>query len=392
LKESISNYFIILVSALNLTMLLETHSIFGIVTFTLMVILVSMALKKYHFLYEEVSNDRTYREQIMNSLPVGIITFDDKKSIYTLNTTAERLLKIQEEEMQERVKNRKNATNKTFWDILTSKKVIQNVKTHYETEGKNYLLLVSQADLRNQYENRIGRIFFFIDITEIEELEKRIFQSEKLAVLGEISAKAAHEIRNPLTVIYGFLTIMKKSFSKSESDRYQVPLMLKEFERINSIIDEMLSIAKPKPPLLEETYIEEVIEEVILLYTSINNEIQFEVNLDHVPLLLDKRQITQVIYNLIRNGAEAIEDNGTISVYSKIQGQSFQLFIQDTGSGIPPDVQKTIFEPFSTSKDSGTGLGLTIVQRIIENHKGKVELFSSSEEGTTFLITLPLPK
>jgi two-component system sensor histidine kinase AtoS len=144
--------------------------------------------------------------------------------------------------------------------------------------------------------------------------------------------------------------------------------------------------------LLEETYIEEVIEEVIWLYTSINNEIQFEVNLDHVPLLLDKRQITQVIYNLIRNGAEAIEDNGTISVYSKIQGQSFQLFIQDTGSGIPPDVQKTIFEPFSTSKDSGTGLGLTIVQRIIENHKGKVELFSSSEEGTTFLITLPLPK
>jgi signal transduction histidine kinase len=391
LKESISNYFIILLSSLILTILLKTYPIFGIIIFTLVVVLISKALKEYHFLYEEVSMDRNYREQILNSLPVGIITFDDRRKTYTLNTSAERLLDITKEEVGEFVSSRnKTAPNRAFWDILSSKKITHNVKTPYQTARANYTLLVSQAELIDQYENSIGRIFSFIDITEIEDLEKRIYQSEKLALLGEISAKAAHEIRNPLTVIYGFLTIMKQSFSKSEQEQHQLPLMLKEFERINSIIDEMLSIAKPNPPWLAETYIGDIIEEVLTLYTGTTQELQFNLNIDRVPLLLDKRQITQVLYNLIRNSVEAIGEKGTVSIYSKIQDDTYELFIKDTGTGIPIEIRKTIFEPFLTSKDSGTGLGLTIVQRIIENHKGKIELYSSSEEGTTFLITLPL--
>jgi signal transduction histidine kinase len=97
------------------------------------------------------------------------------------------------------------------------------------------------------------------------------------------------------------------------------------------------------------------------------------------------------MYNLIRNSIEAIGGKGTISIYSHVQGESYRIYIQDSGSGIPKEIQKTIFEPFITTKDSGTGLGLTIVKRIVENHQGKIELFSSSEKGTTFIITFPIP-
>lgn len=389
LKESVSNYVIILASALILVILLVNHPIFSIILFTFVIILISNALREYHLLYEEVSVDKTFREQIMNSIPVGIATYDFRTHKYTLNTTAKQILEIESDQLKDVISKKKG--NKEFWNLFLSKNNINNKKLHYNTDTQHYQLLLSQADLLDQYDTAVGKIFSFIDITEIEELEKRIYQSEKLAILGEISAKAAHEIRNPLTVIYGFLTIMKQSFTDAQQRQYQIPLMLNEFERINTIIDEMLSIAKPKKPVLVESYLEGIVEDVLSLHKQTSSqEIQFDVELHHVPLLLDKRQITQVLYNLIRNSSEAIGNAGTISIYSKVNDNRYELFIKDNGSGIPLELQKTIFEPFLTSKDSGTGLGLTIVQRIIDNHGGTIELFESSQRGTTFLICLPL--
>ncbi|MBM6619152.1 two-component system sensor histidine kinase NtrB [Bacillus suaedaesalsae] len=389
LKESVSNYVIILASSLSLVTLLVTHPIFNIILFTFIIILISNALREYHLLYEEVSIDKAFREQIMNSIPVGIATYDFRKQKYTLNTTAKQILEIESDQLKEKI-NKKN-TNREFWDIFSSKYNIHNKKLHFNTVQNHYQLLVSRADLLDQYDTAVGKIYSFIDITEIEQLEKRIYQSEKLALLGEISAKAAHEIRNPLTVIYGFLTLMKQSLSDSDKNRFQVPLMLLEFERINSIIDEMLSIAKPKEPSLVEGYVEDILKDVLALYKqSSSQNINIDVDLHPIKLLLDKRQMTQVLYNMIRNSAEAIGFAGTISIFSKVTVDTYQIFIKDDGSGIPLELQKTIFEPFLTSKDSGTGLGLTIVQRIIENHGGSIKLFESSETGTTFIVSLPL--
>ncbi len=394
-RESLPNYLITLALALILVLLLESHPIFGLILFTFVIVLLSLAFRKYHLLYKEVSNDKTYREQILNSLPVGIITVDDITSDYYLNTSASRLLNMNHDEVKSLIASQNiPSSNQYFWELISSEKNIQGVKTTFSTPERDHHLLVSKSELIDQYNDLIGRIHYFIDITEIDALEKRIYQSEKLALLGEISARAAHEIRNPLTVIYGFITLMKESFTESERNRFHIPLLLKEFDRINSIIEEMLLLAKPNPPLLIESYMEDIIEEILPLYHQSNEtkELQFQVNLHRTPLLLDTKQMTQVMYNLIRNSSEAICSKGTISIYSKLQNESYQLFIQDTGTGVPTDLQKTIFEPFLTSKESGTGLGLTIVQRIIENHHGTIELFDSSENGTIFLITLPLPQ
>lgn len=394
LKESMSHYFIVLALSFILAILLVNQPIFGVILFTFVVVLFSIILRQYHLLYDQVSNDTIYREQIFNSLPVGSIIYDERILTYTLNSTAKQILNLTADDVNILTKSKRGLNeNKEFWDVLLSNKKTDNKKVHYTISGKTYLLLVSQSDLNDQFDMPVGRIVTFTDITEIEELEKKIYQSHKLALLGEISAKAAHEIRNPLTVIYGFLTIMKQSFTDAQKKQYQIPLMLNEFERINSIIDEMLSIAKPKKPVLVESYLEDIVEEVLALHNQTSNQdILFEVNLHHEPLLLDKRQITQVLYNLIRNSSEAISCKGTISIFSKLEDDSYQLFIKDNGGGIPLELQKTIFEPFLTSKDSGTGLGLTIVQRIIENLGGTIVLHESHNEGTVFLISLPMHK
>ncbi|MFZ3588982.1 two-component system sensor histidine kinase NtrB [Bacillus sp. DJP31] len=392
-RESLPNYMVTLALAPILMILLESYPITGLILFTFVIVLLSVAFRKYHLLYMEVSNDKTYREQILNSLPVGIITVNDITSENYLNTSASRLLNLTHNKVKELLESQNlPMSNQHFWELISSGKNIQNIKATFQLPNREHHLLVSKSELIDQNNNHVGRIHYFMDITEVEELEKRIHQSEKLALLGEISARAAHEIRNPLTVIYGFLTLMKESFTEAEREKFHIPLLLKEFDRINSIIEEMLLIAKPSAPLLTKSYLEDIIKGILPLYNQHDEKqkLEFNVNLHRVPLLLDPKQMTQVMYNLIRNSSEAIGGKGTISIYSKLLPESYQLFIRDTGFGIPIDLQKTIFEPFLTSKESGTGLGLTIVHRIVENHYGTIELFSSTENGTTFLIILPL--
>lgn len=267
--------------------------------------------------------------------------------------------------------------------------MLHNVKALYQTGDERHTLLVSQTELMNQYRQTIGRIFYFIDITESEELTKRMHQAEKLALLGELSARAAHEIRNPLTVIRGFLTFMKETISEREKEKYQIPLLLRELDRINGIIEEMLLTAKPSAPMVTEAYMEDIVREILPLFQQTSPQLQWHIRLERIPLLIDPKQMTQVLYNLLRNSIEAMKGHGTISIYSRVDHDRYEMYIEDSGNGIPKEIQPTLFDPFITTKESGTGLGLTIVKRIVENHGGTIELYKSNEKGTTFLLTLP---
>lgn len=391
LKESAINYLITLAVAFVLSILLERAPVFGIMIFTIIILFVSITFRKYFFLYEKMTKDKIYREQILNSLPVGIITVDNDSTNFSLNTAASSILEMDGEEVKKMVSVKEgDQSNASFWRILASQKICQNIKVPYVKEGRDHYLLVSQSELLDQERALIGRIFHFIDITATAELEKRIHQSEKLAVLGELAAGAAHEIRNPLTVIHGFVSLMKQSFTEKDKSKYQIPLLLKEFDRINTIVEEMLMIAKPGAPVLKSVFLEDVVKEIPYI-SAVQEGISLKIELERVPLMVDAKQMKQVFYNLIRNGREALEGEGTITIYSKQLENVYQIFVKDTGSGISEKMKQTIFDPFVTSKDTGTGLGLTIVQRIIENHHGKIEVQESSAAGTTFLITLPLP-
>lgn len=390
--EWLFTYGVTLLASLILVSLLLLNEYFGILLFTSVSLLLSLTFRQYGQLYEKVVNDKVYIEQLLNSLPIGIVTMDGATSINFINDSAATLLDLDKKEMKQMIeRERESEKNALFWDLFIHRVPFQQVKVPYKKDGEKKIFLTSQSNLLNLYGEKVGRTIFFLDITEIEELTKRMHQSEKLALMGEMAAKAAHEIRNPLAVIHGFLAFMNENLSKNDRAQYHIPLLLQEIDRINAIVEDMLLIAKPSAPMLKETYMETIVQDVLSLsqQTLEAKSIRVHVRLDRVPLSIDPKQMMQVLYNLLYNSIEAVGEDGTICLYSDV-GETYNMYVYDSGSGIPKDMQETIFEPFITTKSSGTGLGLTIVKRIIENHGGTIALHDSSEKGTTFVISLPI--
>ena len=390
-KETIFEYMIILGGAVILALSLPFYPMFGLAMFTAILVVLSIIFRKYSYLYEEVLKDKVFIEQLLNALPSGIIMNDKLKGNYFINESAVTLLSLGKKDIEHMLNERqKPKENKAFWELFLTSSPVTNKKIVYKTlETKTFLM--SKVQLKNRYDEHIGEITYFLDITEMEQLTKRIHQSEKLALMGEMAAKAAHEIRNPLAVIHGFLAFMNENLHERDREQYHIPLLLKEIDRINAIVEDMLLIAKPSAPVMKETYIETIVQDVLSLFqqTLEAKNIRVHVRLDHVPLQLDSKQMMQVLYNLLHNSIEAMEEGGTICIYSDVD-ETYNMYMYDSGSGIPTHMQATIFEPFITTKSSGTGLGLTIVKRIIENHGGTIALHDSSEQGTTFVIRLPI--
>jgi len=342
----------------------------------------------------KIIKDKAYRQQILNSLPVGIITMEDETNSIFANTSAKQFLDLDEKDICGYMEECPEY-NTEFWSMLNSGEIHENKKVLFGTKKTCYCFLVSQTQLFNEKNESIGRIFYFIDISDTEELEKRMHQSEKLALVGEVAAGAAHEIRNPLAVIHGFISLMNQSLSDEEKKRFYLPLLMKELERINYIIEEMLLLSKPGTPVMKKVSMQDIINELLPLITHSSkftekDKLIFDVKLQPHILKVDEKQIKQVLHNLIRNSMEAMDGEGVITIYSQVHDDNYYLYIEDNGKGIPLHMQQSLYQPFSTSKDSGTGLGLPIAQRILESHGGQIKLLSTSSRGTVFVIKLPL--
>ncbi|WP_163071024.1 sensor histidine kinase [Priestia flexa] len=339
--------------------------------------------------FHKITAEKTYREQILNSLPVGIITVDHCNNHLFLNAAVKKMLMISLSDVQHALHHEGN-DNEAFWRILREKKVKKHQKVTYQLNQEERCLLVSQSQLVDDENNVVGRIFHFIDITDTEQLECRMHQTEKLALVGELAAGAAHEIRNPLAVIHGFLSLMNHGLSVDERKSFQVELLLKELERINSIVEEMLMLAKPRAPVMKAKRIDYVLEEIISFITANNQAFTIQVEMEKAMVWIDDKQIKQVVYNLLRNSIEAMGGAGRMEITGMVKRNQYCIYLKDSGTGIPKEVQKSIFYPFTTSKENGTGLGLTIVKTILQNHGGDIELVETSEKGTTFMMTLPI--
>lgn len=342
--------------------------------------------------FATLSKEKLFREQILASIPIGIITVNDEKEEIEVNEKALALIGLNVEALNAALYNpfsRKN--NEEFWSWFHSKEFFQTRKTGLYSHQQIYQIIVSQTPLLDQNESIIGRIFYFMDISEMDRLEKRIYHSEKLALVGELAAGSAHEIRNPLAVIHGFVQLMQYNLNQKEQDKYHIPLLLQELERINRIVEDMLLLAKPGAPQVKCAHFQGILDEILpLIYPSLPPNVSLKVEMDPFVVRVDPGQMKQVFHNLIRNSMEAIGEEGEIRIYSQIEKDQVHIFVEDNGPGIQEEIRDNLFEPFVSTKETGTGLGLTIIQRIMESHHGEIELVKSSDKGTTFRITLPL--
>jgi two-component system, sporulation sensor kinase E len=237
-----------------------------------------------------------------------------------------------------------------------------------------------------------GIIGYGKDVTSLRLAEERLRRTEKLTVVGELSASVAHEIRNPLTSLKGFVQLLQVEDSKHQ---YYYKIMLDELNRINHIVSELLLLAKPQEIKFSRVDLHKALSDVLsLLNTEAHlNDIQIDFSTNFTELFIEcePNQLKQLFINIIKNAIEASSKGGRVSItLEKLENNYAQITVRDKGCGISKERLEKIGEPFYSSKDKGTGLGLTVSFKIVQSHKGTIRFESEQNEGT--IVTIELPK
>jgi PAS domain S-box-containing protein len=335
---------------------------------------------------------------VLDHISEGVITVNNDGIINGFNSGAEQMTGYKTEDVMGKsydeifIKGRTMFTKLTL--TLNTNKEYKDYKRKIETEYGIVFMLVSTKILRDGDGRKIGAMAIYKDITKIERLEEQIRQSDKLAVVGELAAGTAHEIRNPLTSIRGFVQLLLNDFPEGAHQRQYIELILSEITRINNIIKEMLLLAKPSDPKLEKVDFSRITNETISLIgaEAVMHGVEIKTFYEEIipNLFIDPSQIKQVLINIMRNAIQAMPQGGILEVHLKKVNGSIEIDIVDSGIGIPKDYLERIFDPFFTTKADGTGLGLPVSYRIMQNHDGQMKIYSESNKGTTVKLCFPI--
>jgi len=255
---------------------------------------------------------------------------------------------------------------------------------------------VTVSPLRDVKNQVIGRVVNFQDLTELRRLEVQSRRSERLAMIGQLAAGIAHEIRNPLASISGSVELLRQGPSPSDDDRTLMAIVHREIQRLNVLIGDLLDYANPRPPQPVDFDLGVMVEETLQVarreqaFASI--ELAFAVDRP-LPLHADPAKLRQVLWNLLRNAADAAALGGHhVKVDARREFDAITLVVADDGPGIPADQLTRIFDPFFTTKAKGTGLGLATCHAIIAEHGGHIDAASEPGKGTWMTVSLPRPR
>jgi signal transduction histidine kinase len=232
---------------------------------------------------------------------------------------------------------------------------------------------------------------------EIERLHRtQMSRAEHLATLGELATGLAHEIRNPLAGIAGVIEIIGRDLPTTSPARAVVKEVRVEIAQINRILTDLLQTARPHPPEIRRSDLNTTVEHAVMLarQQALSKPIQIELKKDPVlpEVEHDSGQIHQVLLNLLLNSIQAMEGSGKITVDLERQDESAAIVVTDSGKGIPPETLPNIFRPFYTTKGNGTGLGLSLARRIVEEHHGRIDVSSAIGKGSRFVVLLPFTR
>ncbi|ASS74298.1 hypothetical protein CIG75_04390 [Tumebacillus algifaecis] len=260
--------------------------------------------------------------------------------------------------------------------------------------GERILSDFEWSDLFDEQGLRVGAVLCFRDVTEEKKFQREIIQSEKLAVVGQLAAAMAHEIRNPLTSIKGFLQLLHrlKTMEQEGEIKEYTRIMVEEVDRMEKIIRDFLLMTKPSDVIRETISLNTVIERVLILVQNqaILRNIQVVTELSVLSSVqMHKEAIQQVVLNLMQNALEAMNVGGTLTVRTEEDEKYVVLQVIDTGIGMTDEELHNLGSPFYSTKTEGTGLGLTVSSKIIKEHRGHLDVQSKKGVGTTITIRLP---
>jgi PAS domain S-box-containing protein len=262
-------------------------------------------------------------------------------------------------------------------------------------DGNVLPLAVNASPLRDSNGTVTGVVCLFEDLSEAKAIEAERRRLDRLAALGEMSAVVAHEIRNPIAGIAAGVEYLSKNTPEGSSNRKDMAMILGEIERVNRILEDILSVARPFQLKLSLQAAPDIMEHVLHRYQTSIEKKAIRVVRRYAPslrrALVDRQRMEQAFTNLILNAVEVMPSGGTLGISLNADDCWLIITVSDSGPGISLDVQRRIFEPFFTTKARGTGLGLAVARRVIEEHGGTIEVSSEMSRGTRFTVQLPLP-
>jgi PAS domain S-box-containing protein len=362
-------------------------------------------------LFTEVQNAKIYNEILLQNLTTGVIAASADGRITVFNNEAEQITGSQSKELLDHlIEDLPASIRDLMQETLRSKERPPNRELILDSPEGGVVLRASSSIFHGQQGEMLGVLVVLTDVTALKRLELQIRRSDRLASLGTLSAGMAHEIKNPLVSIKTFAQLLPERYQDSDFRETFSNLIGHEIDRIDSLVNQLLRFARPSKPLLKPMHVHTVLEKSLQLvgHRLYQKEIKltrsWQADVDTIRA--DADQLEQVFLNFFLNAMEAMKRGGEMVVSTEIRPaeewvtavsaghgdvhEVLRITIRDTGEGIRTEDIPHVFDPFFTTKDYGTGLGLSVVHGIIQEHAGQIEVESEISKGTAFHILLPL--
>ena len=340
----------------------------------------------------ELDDLATLYADVVRSLSSGLITLAADGRVATANQAASVILGLSESDIQGRpIEDLIPGMD----ELRATPRAARRAELAFLDSGRRSRRLgVTISPLVDARDVQVGQIVSFQDLTELREMEEAVTRQKRLAAIGRLAAGIAHEIRNPLAAISGSIELLVASGigEASADDKELAQIVLREVARLNALITQLLAFARPRELELQSLDLAELMRELVQVYKNDRRLGDASIELyaeQAVVVSADAGQLRQVVWNLLRNASEAAPDR-PIHVSVAHDSQHARLVIADEGPGISDEHLSRIFEPFFSTKEGGTGLGLPTVHRIVEEHHGSVTLSRNPSGGTSAVMRLPL--
>ncbi len=325
----------------------------------------------------------TLHEQILDSTPSGLLTCEEDGRITFINRAARSILGLEDG----------IARAMRVQELLPGLPEMERVprsELKVETSRGPRVLGLTLAPLEGT--GRAARLIVFQDLTALRRAEDELRRADRLAALGTMAAQLAHEIRNPLAAMRGSAQLLAQDVQGDSGVSRLTTILVRESDRLSRLVEEFLRFARPPKPALRPVGLELLVKETMEMVQTdpLSQGVELELDLQPVTAQVDPDQVRQVLLNLVRNAFEAAKEGGRVRVSLASEGGMGRLCVWDSAGAIPESHLGRIFEPFFTTRSGGTGLGLATAYSIVRAHEGQLQVSSTPESGTEFIVELPL--
>jgi len=348
----------------------------------------------------QVINVQDYTQSILRSITSGVITMGPDGSVATANPAAERMLGMHEVDMVPKpvrsLFRDDGGLGADVTKVLDGRlpKTMRDLQL-VTKEGRTVHVQASASRMRDVSGHILGAVVTLEDVSEVKALTEQLIRADRLAAMGELTAGVAHEVRNPLGIIRASVQLLEERGTDNDRAAEALGVIKQEIDRLDRVIKALLDFGRPSTPTMLPTDVNDVVRDVVLFTRQFATRSRVEISerlADGLPKVsADPDQLKQVFVNLVSNAVQAMEETGGTLTLETMEGEGYVVIrVADDGPGIPEEGVGKVFDPFYSTRDAGTGLGLTIVHRIVDDHDGHIEVESAGGAGTVFTVSLPM--